>query len=285
MKNWIILLFGIACISISAIFVKLADVTGLVSAFYRVVFAFMVVAPFYLISKKHDEDIRSKMVCVIGGICFGLELAFWNVSVMISTATIPTLLVNLSIVWVAIGATFFLKERTTVTHWIGTGFAIIGVVIVFGINQILEMKIEEGEIFAIIGSLFLAAYTLIVKHARTKMRTNTVLFYSLIGSFIPLLIICLAKNIPLNGYAGKTWFYLVCIGVITQVGGYSSINYALGHISSIKVSLLTLLQPVITGILASLIIGEVIQSQKIAGGLIVLFGLAFSFVRGKSKQI
>ena len=109
------------------------------------------------------------------------------------------------------------------------------------------------------------------------MRTIEVLFYSLLGSLLPLIIICVSKDVALIGFSEKTWFFLLCIGLITQVGGYFSINYALGHISSIKVSLITLLQPVLTGIFASTIINETIQSNKIAGGLIVLFGLYVSF--------
>ena len=77
----------------------------------------------------------------------------------------------------------------------------------------------------------------------------------------------------------------MCIGLITQVGGYFSINYALGHISSIKVSLLTLLQPVLTGIFASLIISETIQKNKIIGGMIVLIGLCVSFRKTNKQKI
>ena len=43
MKKWLALIFGIICIAISAIFVKQANVNGLISALYRIVFAFIVV--------------------------------------------------------------------------------------------------------------------------------------------------------------------------------------------------------------------------------------------------
>ncbi len=236
MKKWIVLFFGIICISISAVFVKLAAVNGLASAFYRILFALVFVAPIYLLSKKPKADIKKCIICIIGGTCFGLELAFWNVSVMISSATIPTLLVNLSCIWVAIGATIVFKEKTTIYHWVGTILALIGVIVVIGPNQIIKMRIENGEIYAIIGSFFLAAYTLIIKHVRIQIRTIEVLFYSLLGSLLPLIIICISKDVDLIGFSEKTWFLLWCIGLITQVGGYFSINYALGHITSIKVS-------------------------------------------------
>jgi drug/metabolite transporter (DMT)-like permease len=285
LKKWIGLGSGVICISISAVFVKLAAVNGLASAFYRILFALVFVAPIYLLSKKPSGSIRNCIICIAGGICFGLELAFWNVSVMISSATIPTLLVNLSCIWVAIGATILFKEKTTIYHWLGTIIALIGVIIVVSLDQILKMRIEDGEIYAIIGSFFLAAYTLIIKQARIQIRTIEVLFYSLIGSLLPLIFICISKDVELIGFSEKTWFFLLCIGLITQVGGYFSINYALGHISSIKVSLITLFQPVLTAIFASIIISETIQRNKILGGFTVLFGLGVSFIRLRRKGL
>jgi drug/metabolite transporter (DMT)-like permease len=251
LKKWIVLFLGIICIAISAIFVKQANVNGLVSALYRIVIALLVVAPIKVLTNKNEYTARNKITCMAGGIFFGFELAFWNVSVMISNATMPTLLVNLSAVWVGLGAFFFLKEKVFLFHWIGT----------------------------IIASFFLAGYTLTIKKARTAMDTFTVLFYALLGSSIPLIVICLIYKLPLLGYSAGSYFYLVCLGVVTQVGGYFSINYALGHISSIKVSLITLLQPVMTAVFASIIINEVIPSQKLVGGLIVLAGIGISFVR------
>lgn len=281
MKKWIVLFVGIICVSISAIFVKKANVTGLVAAFYRIVFALTIIGPMFFIKRKKNITKKNLIICITGGLLFGFELAFWNISVMSSTATIPTLLVNLSSVWVCFGAFVFLKEKVTIMHLIGNFVALLGVVIIIGINKIVNLKLDSGVLYALIASVFLAGYTLVIKKARNNTDTISVIFYALIGSLISLSIMCLFGKVKLSGFSAESWVYLVCIGVVTQVGGYVSINYALGHMDSIKVSLATLLQPVLTAVFASLLLNEIIKSQKIYGGIIILFGLGISFIKPK----
>ena len=278
MRKWLVLFFGILCIAVSAIFVKKANIDGLVSATYRIVVALIVLAPIVAMTKQKKASIKSKLLCVFAGMFFGFELACWNVSIMISSATMPTLLANLSSIWVGIGAFLFLNEKTTPFHWIGNLIALLGVIIVIGFQQILHMQIEQGILLALAASAFLAAYTLLIKKVRIRMSTLTVLFYALIGSAIPLISMCVILKLPLVGYSNNTLLYLISLGLITQIGGYFSINYVLGHIPSIKVSLITLLQPVLTAIFACIFLHEIIQIHKIVGGIIVLIGIAVSFL-------
>jgi len=45
---WALLFLGIVCISISAYFVKMANVNGISVSFYRVCFATLFILPFYI---------------------------------------------------------------------------------------------------------------------------------------------------------------------------------------------------------------------------------------------
>lgn len=285
MRKWLVLAFGIVCISLSAIFVRRAAVDGLAQALYRIAFAFFAVAPARFLRKGKSYPLANRLLCVVGGFFFGLELAFWNVSVMISDATTPTLLVNLSAVWVALGASFLLGERTSPFHWIGTAVSLSGVAVIVGLSRIVALDLGTGVTFALAASAFLAAYTLVIRKARAGMDTISVLYYALLGSFIPLFAACLAGNVPLWGYSPQSWVYLAALGVVTQVGGYFAINYALGHISSVKVSLSILAQPVLTAVFASLLIQEVIPERTMMGGGIVLVGIGVSFLGTKKRQL
>jgi Permeases of the drug/metabolite transporter (DMT) superfamily len=285
LRKWFLLIFGIVCIAVSAIFVKKANVHGLVSATYRIIVALITVLPIMLIKKQKAATVKNKLLCAFAGMFFGFELACWNVAIMSSSATMPTLLVNLSSIWVGIGAFLFLKEKTTTFHWAGNAIALFGVVVIIGFRQILHLRIEQGILLAIAASVFLAMYTLLIRKVRMEMSTITVLFYALIGSAIPLLIMCFVMKLPLIGYSNNSLIYLISLGLITQIGGYFSINYVLGHIPSIKVSLITLLQPVLTAIFACVFLKEIIQTNKIIGGCIVLLGIAVSFIKIGGKKI
>jgi drug/metabolite transporter (DMT)-like permease len=57
----------------------------------------------------------------------------------------------------------------------------------------------------------------------------------------------------------------------------------LGYISPAKVTVTLLLQPVFTGLLAALLLHERLKDNQLLGGLIVLLGLAISFMEFKKK--
>ncbi len=275
---WILLFFGIACISISAFFVKKAHINGISVSFYRVFFATLFILPFYI--RVKNKDMARKEICVslMGGMFFAFELVFWNTAVIISNTTFPTLIVNLSSVWVGIGAMILFKEKLNRFHWLGNIIAILGVAIIIGIHNIIHMKIDTGFVFSIIASVFLALYVLSVKEIRQKKSTIQVVFFTFLGCTIALLICCIATGSALNGFSLPSWTYLLCLGLITQVGGYFSINYALGYIDSSTVSILTLLQPVLTALFAVIVLNEAFMIYHIIGGILVLAGLVIALL-------
>lgn len=283
-RKWVVLIAGIACLSLSAIFVKKADVNGLASAFYRVAIALAAVAPVYLVRKRERPDRRDRLLCLAAGVLFGMDLGFWNQSVMLSNATIPSILVNLSSIWVGVGAAVFLKEKTGAAHWLGNLLALAGVVIIVGADRVAQVHADRSVAYALTASVLFAGHTLLMKLARSRMSTLTVLFYSLIGSLLPLLAVCLVKRVPLAGFGASSWFYLVCIGLVIQVAGYFSVNYALGYLPSSKVTLARLSEPVLTAVLASVLLSEAITRREALGGAVVLVGLAVSLRRPRAGR-
>jgi drug/metabolite transporter (DMT)-like permease len=279
--SWIVLLFGVVCISVSAIFVKKANVNGISAAFFRVFFAILFILPFYIRTKKKNMRYKDIIFSLLGGMFFAFELVFWNIAVIVSNATFPTLLVNLSSVWVGIGALILFREKLTLTHWVGNIIALLGVAVLIGINNIINLKVDKGFIFSIIASIFLALYILSVKQARFKNSTLQVVFFTLLGSVITLLICCIITGSKLYGFSSESWIYLLCLGLITQVGGYFSINYSLGYLNSSKVSIFTLIQPVLTAIFAIILLNESFAINHIIGGIIILAGLFIAIVKFK----
>lgn len=270
---WLVLFSGIACISVSAIFVKEAQVNGISSAFYRIAIALLCITPFYIRTENKGMRGAEIAICLVGGMFFAFELVFWNMAVIISNATFPTLVVNLSSIWVGIGAMALFREKLNRFHWIGNGIALLGIAVLIGVPNIVQMEVERGFVFSIIGSIFLAFYVLAVKRVRGKNSTLQVVFFTLLGSLLTLAICCRATGSALHGFSPTSWLYLLGLGIITQLGGYFLINFSLGHIDSAKVSLCTLLQPILTAILAVLILKETFALHQLIGGVLVLAGL------------
>jgi drug/metabolite transporter (DMT)-like permease len=56
--SYIILFLGVFALSTSAIFVKLADAPVTITAFYRMLFATVMLLPFLLVNKMNRQELR-----------------------------------------------------------------------------------------------------------------------------------------------------------------------------------------------------------------------------------
>ncbi len=271
--HYLLLLLGVFCISWSAILVKLADISGFGSGFYRLLFGTIAIIPVWLIFKKPITDIKGVKVAIICGVLFACDIALWNTSIMLSKATISTLLANLAPVWVGLIALLFLKEKPSKIFWIGTVISIIGVSIIIGINEILEARLNFGNVLAILASMFYGAYLITVRKGRVTLDTFSFTTISMISSTVVLGLICLLTSTPLWGFPTKTWLALGTLGIIPQLLGWLAINQALGHIKPTIASVSLLSQTVFTAIFSVFILSEVLTFHEIAGAVVVLVGI------------
>ena len=95
----------------------------------------------------------------------------------------------------------------------------------------------------------------------------------MITSSLLLLLISLAKGAPLGGFALKSWFALLGLGVISQLGGWLAINYALGYIKPTAASVSLLSQSVFTALFSIPVLGEYLNWAEISGAIVVLAGV------------
>ena len=271
--HYMLLLFGVLCISWSAILVKIADISGFGSGFYRMFFGTIGIIPVWLYFKKPITDRQGVKVAIICGILFACDIALWNSSIMLSKASISTLLANLAPVWVGIGALLFMKEKPTRIFWIGTAISILGVSIIVGIQQVMEANLNKGNLLAIGASMFYGAYLLTVRKGRISLDTFSFTTISMISSTVVLGLICVFTATPLWGFSAHSWMALLVLGLIPQLLGWLSINQALGYISPTITSVSLLSQSVFTALFSIPILGEMLYLHEIVGAFVVLTGI------------
>jgi drug/metabolite transporter (DMT)-like permease len=279
------LIIGILCISFSPIFVKLAGAPALTSGFYRIFIGWLCLAP-YCIAKKNLKIGRNELlIAITGGIVFGADIAVWNISLLKITATVSTLIANLAPVWVGLLGFLLFKKRSGNLFWIGTCVAIAGMVILVGFQNIITLKFNAGILLALLASLFYAIYILITKGILQKISTLTFMFYNMLSGSVFLLVINLFQHNSLVNYPVAAWLNFLGVGLICQLAGWLTINHSLRFLEPTKVSIALLSQTVLACFWAILLLNEKLELKEIIGSVIVLAGIAITFLRPKNKKL
>ena len=92
---------------------------------------------------------------------------------------------------------------------------------------------------------------------------------------ITLVPAALLGGVPLWGYPAETWFWLWAVTLGPQILGHTVLNWALRYVDSSIVSGTILAEPVISTLLAWLILSEQPGFAALLGGAVVLVGLCF----------
>jgi drug/metabolite transporter (DMT)-like permease len=277
------LVIGILCISFSPIFVKLAGVSPIGAAFYRVFVAWLCLLPFCIAKKKFRIEQRQLIIAVTAGIVFAADIAVWNLSLLKISATVSTLIANLAPVWVGLLSFLIFKKNAGLLFWIGTIVAIAGMVVLVGYEHILHLELNAGILLAILASLFYAAYIMITKTIMGRLDVFTFMFYSMLSASVFLLMINSFMGNNIVDYSLKVWLCFVGMGLICQLVGWLTINYSLRYLESTKVAIALLSQTVFAGLLAAFFLKEKLEAKEIIGSVIVLAGIAVTFLRPRNQ--
>jgi drug/metabolite transporter (DMT)-like permease len=277
------LAIGILCISFSPIFVKLAGVAPVSGAFYRVFIAWLCLLPYCIAKNKLRINRQHLWTALSAGLVFAMDIAVWNISLLKISATVSTLIANLAPVWVGLLSLLLLRKRAGVSFWIGTVVAICGMVILVGFKHIVHLELNAGVLLAVLSSLLYAIYILITKKSMSQLDVLTFMFYSMLGASVFLFIMCFAMGNPVAAFPLKVWLYFIAMGLVCQLTGWLTINYAIHHMEPTRVSVALLSQTVFAGLLAALLLSERLDVKEIIGSALVLAGIGITFLKPRQS--
>lgn len=266
---------GIFALSFSAMFVRWANAPGPVTAFYRLFFSIFLLLPFFVPRLKANPAIMSRSLVfpLLAGLFTACDLGLWTASLTYTTASNATLLGNTAPLWVALGAWFLLKQRLKPAFWRGLVLALLGAALIMGTDFFLHPRFGIGDAMAVTTGLFYGAYFLCTEKSRVHFDPISHIWIVGIGASLTLFVINRVLHYPLSGYPTQTWLVFMSTAIVSQLIGYMSLAYALGHLPASVVSPTMILQPVVTTVLAIPLLGEVPTIWQGVGGAIALVGI------------
>lgn len=266
---------GVLALSMSALFVRWAQAPGLVTSFYRMSIAAVLLLPLIAsaVRARGLPPLRWMLFPALGGIFTALDHGAWSTAIGSTRIANATLLNNLAPVWVALFAVLIWRERLGGKFWLGLAVTMAGAAVVLGSDMVYAPELNGGNLLAIFSSLAYAAYFLVTQRGRTRL--DVLAYVWLVDVFAALSLLGMVRglNMPLSGFDTPTWLIFLAAALISQVGGYFSIAFALGHLPASVVSPTMILQPVLTALLAIPFTGEILSPVQWLGGLAVLGGV------------
>jgi drug/metabolite transporter (DMT)-like permease len=274
---YLALLGGVVCIAWSAIFVRWTDIPGPASAFYRMLIPAIVLLPTFFFDRRRPSiDLRTLGIIAFGGLFFAFDLAFYNTAILQTSAANATLLGNNTPIFVGLLTWLVFRQRPARAFWLGLLMAIAGAVVILWADLTHHTRIGVGDLLALAASACFAVYLMVTEKIRNSTGTLVFLRMAMISSTLALLVINLAAGISLRLPHGRTIWAVLGLGLISQLGGYLFLTYALGHLPATLTSISLLTQGPLTAAMAAVLLGEPLSLAQVLGGLLVLAGVALA---------
>jgi drug/metabolite transporter (DMT)-like permease len=274
---YLALLAGIFCIAWSAIFVRWTNMPGTASAFYRMLIPSLILLPTYFFD-RHRKPVNRRTLGIIalGGFFFSLDLALYNSAILKTTAANATVLGNNTPIFVGLITWLVFRRRPAASFWTGLLLAVAGSFVLVWGDLLRHVKLGLGDFMALGAAACFAVYLMATEEVRTTTGTLAFLRLAIFSSTISLLLMNLAMGNSLRVPDARSWAALFGLGLVSQLGGYLALTYAMGHLPATITSVSLLTQVPLTAVLAALLLAEPLTLPQIIGGLLVLSGVGLA---------
>lgn len=281
----IIALFaGATCIGTSALFVKVSEAGPVSTAFWRVFLALPFLWAWALAASRQAARQSPQGVAptphnprgllFAAGLFFAGDLAVWHWSIVLTSVANAVLLANLAPIFVTLAAWLLWRQRPSIPFLAGLTAALTGVALMVGGDfSGSSSRALLGDALGVITALFYAAYQVTVKKLRGTVNTARIMAVSSVVTAAILLPIALLSGEVFFPLTMTGWVKVLGLALISQVAGQSLIAYALAHLPATLSSVGLLLQPVMAGMFAWILLGETLGAIAMVGAVLVLSGI------------
>jgi drug/metabolite transporter (DMT)-like permease len=270
----VVLGIGVGAVSTAAVLIREADAPTLVIAVYRLGLASL---PLLLIAAATGQATRPTSrrwagLTLLAGAFLALHIGFWIASLKETSVATSVVLVSSQPLLVGVASGPLLGERPAAAVWLGIAVAAAGALVMVGDDLGAGGDTLLGDLYALLGAVFAAAYILAGRGLRGSGWLPYVTRVYTTAALILLAAVGVA-GAPLTGYGGTTYVYFVLIALVPQLIGHSAINRSLGYLPAATVAVAILGEPVGATMLAAIILHETPTALEAVGGLLVLTGV------------
>jgi len=254
------------------------ELSPIMLTYLRFFFATLVLFPVMVYSMKDDwrlakEDyITVLRLAVVGMI--GYHLPFF-LALKYTTASKAAMINASNPLITAVLASVFLQDKLTVKRIAYVLLAFLGVLLTitdWQLNQIFTLSLNIGDLIMLFGASCWAAYSIFVKKATGKIHPLKLSTYTFLGCIILLTPFALKEIVFDHALRVSKGAYgaVLYMAIFPTVMGYTIQQMSIKSIGPAKTALFINLVPVISTVLAIVILKEVVNPINILSGLMII---------------
>ena len=254
---------------------------------YRMLMTVVLLLPGFLLKHRQEVKTLSKktlLLCAASGLCFGLHLTTYFVSVRATSIASSQVLVNTESFFIALLTYLIFKEKISLPCWSGIGTAFLGIVLIALTDADGQASGIMGDVLALAAAVLGAGYTMIGRKVRSEGVSTTLytlMVYSIAG--VITLTAALFSGSPLFGYGIADYGCALGLAVFPTLLGHNLFSWALKYESASTVSTLKLLQPVCAVFYGIFLFEEVPGVLSIIGGIVTVLGI-WLYIRAEGRK-
>lgn len=273
MKRLVVIL-GVAGVSLSAVFVRWSTAPSLILVLYRVGLAALLMAPPLFLRHREERLTRRDLgLCLASGACLGLHFAAYFESLRFTSIASSVVLVDTEVLFVALGSVLLLGRRLTGRAWLAVLLAFGGSVVIATADTAAGPDAVRGDLIALSGALCMAVYTMIGAVCRKHISTAVYTFLVYCSAALTVLVIALWSGTPLAGYGPVNLGTALGMAVFCTLLGHSVFSWGLKYLPPAFISTAKLLEPVLASAWG-LLFGERPGLPVLLGGAVIIAGVA-----------
>lgn len=276
MKRLLVLL-GVAGVSLSAVFVRWSSAPSLVLALYRMVFSAALLAPWVFLRCREELRAlarRDLLLCLLSGAFLGFHFAAYFESLRWTSIASSVVLVDTEVLFVALGSVLLLQKKLPWRAWLAVALAFGGSIVIALADTATGLDAIRGDLIALSGALCMAVYTMIGAVCRRRLSTTVYTFLVYTAASVTLLAVTLAGRMPLAGQGAVNALTALGMAVFCTLLGHSVFSWGLKYLSPAFISTVKLLEPAFASMWGLLLFAERPGLLTMLGGAVIICGIA-----------
>jgi drug/metabolite transporter (DMT)-like permease len=283
-------LVGAMTIAFSSIFVRLSHASPSTAAIFRCAYALPLLG---FIAWREDRRLgarpwRERGFAIVAGIFFAADLIQWHHAIDDVGAGLATVLANIQVVLVPLVAWALLGERPARRVLVAVAIALAGVLLISGVLEhgAYGHDPQRGALFGFGAGVAYVGFLLLLRRGGSDLRraAGPLFDATATGAVVATVVGAIIGDARLEPqWPGAGW--LIVLAVTSQVIGWLLISVSLPRLPAALTSVLLIVQPIGSVILAAIIFGESPSTMQMVGVVVVLGAVLTATVPGRRRRL